>query len=72
VCHWLAGTACARRDDVRTKSLTEVWRAILGTDINWDAPPLASLSPSALDFLKTLLRRKPEERPSASQVLQKI
>jgi len=57
-------------DDVRTKSLTEVWRAILGTDIDWDAPALAALSPSALDFLKTLLRRKPEERPSASQALE--
>ncbi|KAF5838700.1 kinase-like domain-containing protein [Dunaliella salina] len=57
-------------DDVRTKSLTEVWRAILGTDIDWEAPTLASLSPSALDFLKTLLRRKPEERPSASQALE--
>ena len=53
---------------MRTQSLTEVWRGILGTDINWDAPSLQTLTPSAKDFLKTLLRRKPEERPSASQV----
>eukprot|EP00197_Chlamydomonas_leiostraca_P016234 CAMPEP_0202862620 /NCGR_PEP_ID=MMETSP1391-20130828/3593_1 /ASSEMBLY_ACC=CAM_ASM_000867 /TAXON_ID=1034604 /ORGANISM="Chlamydomonas leiostraca, Strain SAG 11-49" /LENGTH=572 /DNA_ID=CAMNT_0049542175 /DNA_START=227 /DNA_END=1946 /DNA_ORIENTATION=- len=57
-------------EDVRTQSLTDVWKAIMTQEINWKAQELQQLSPSAVDFLKILLRRDPLKRPSASEALQ--
>lgn len=56
-------------DDIRTKSLNDVWKSILGEKLNWKAPELASLSPGAVDFLKQLLEQDPEKRPSAKDAL---
>eukprot|EP00195_Chlamydomonas_chlamydogama_P002656 CAMPEP_0202921416 /NCGR_PEP_ID=MMETSP1392-20130828/77385_1 /ASSEMBLY_ACC=CAM_ASM_000868 /TAXON_ID=225041 /ORGANISM="Chlamydomonas chlamydogama, Strain SAG 11-48b" /LENGTH=597 /DNA_ID=CAMNT_0049614987 /DNA_START=209 /DNA_END=2002 /DNA_ORIENTATION=+ len=57
-------------EDVRNESLTDVWRAILMQEINWNAPELHQLSRSAADFLRSLLERDPNKRPSAFQALQ--
>ncbi|MEW5318664.1 MAG: hypothetical protein WDW38_009869 [Sanguina aurantia] len=57
-------------EDVRNQSLAEVWKAILGTPINWDAPELSQLSPRAISLLKLLLQRDPSQRPSAFEALQ--
>ncbi|KAL6758194.1 kinase-like domain-containing protein [Haematococcus lacustris] len=56
-------------EDVRHQSLQDVWRAIMTTEINWDAAELEPLSRSAVEFLQLLLRRDPEHRPSACQAL---
>ncbi|KAG2424379.1 hypothetical protein HXX76_014588 [Chlamydomonas incerta] len=57
-------------EDVRTQTLSDVWKAILTTDINWDAQELKQLSPSAVDLLKRLLQRDPAQRPSAFAALE--
>ncbi|KAJ9512400.1 hypothetical protein QJQ45_012987 [Haematococcus lacustris] len=64
-------------EDVRHQSLQDVWRAIMTTEINWDAAvgtgcmrlELEPLSRSAVEFLQLLLRRDPQHRPSACQAL---
>ncbi|KAG2490878.1 hypothetical protein HYH03_010796 [Edaphochlamys debaryana] len=57
-------------EDVRTQSLSDVWKAILTQDVNWNAPELKQLSPSAIDLLKRLLQRDPAMRPSAFVALE--
>lgn len=57
-------------EDVRSQTLTDVWRAIMTQDIRWDAPELQQLSPSAVSFLRHLLQRDPKTRPSAQQALE--
>lgn len=57
-------------EDVRSQSLADVWKAILTQEISWTAPELAQLSPSAVAFLKDLLRRDPARRPDAAEALQ--
>ncbi|KXZ54832.1 hypothetical protein GPECTOR_4g903 [Gonium pectorale] len=57
-------------EDVRTQSLSDVWKAILTQDVNWNAPELKQLSPSAIDLLKRLLQRDPALRPSAFVALE--
>lgn len=57
-------------ENVRNASLNDVWRSILTEEINWSAAELRPLSPGALDILKLMLRREPEDRPSASDLLE--
>ncbi|GIL82813.1 hypothetical protein Vretimale_8185 [Volvox reticuliferus] len=57
-------------EDVRTQTLSDVWKAILTQDVNWNAPELKQLSPSAVDLLKRLLQRDPALRPSAFVALE--
>ncbi|KAG1656568.1 hypothetical protein FOA52_009056 [Chlamydomonas sp. UWO 241] len=57
-------------EDVRKETLTDVWRAVLTQNINWNAPELKQLSASAVDLLKKLLERDPTRRPSAKEALE--
>ncbi|GFR50388.1 hypothetical protein Agub_g12603 [Astrephomene gubernaculifera] len=57
-------------EDVRTQTLSDVWKAILTQDVNWNAPELKQLSPSAVDLLRRLLQRDPGLRPSAFAALE--
>lgn len=43
---------------------------MLSQEINWSAPELSGLSPSALAFLQRLLQRNPVLRPSAAEALE--
>ena len=56
-------------EDVRKESLSDVWKAILTEEINWNKPELTCLSPSAQDFLKALLQKDPKMRVSAHDAL---
>ncbi|KIZ04772.1 hypothetical protein MNEG_3189 [Monoraphidium neglectum] len=56
-------------EDVRHESLSDVWKAVLSQDINWDAPELQPLSAAARAFLQRLLQRDPRLRPSAGEAL---
>lgn len=56
-------------DDVRSQTLTDVWRAIMTQEINWQAPELLGLSAGAMSFLKSLLQRDPMLRPTAQEAL---
>ncbi|KAG1675746.1 hypothetical protein FOA52_012402 [Chlamydomonas sp. UWO 241] len=56
--------------DVRRESLADVWKAILTRKLDWEADELRLLSPAAIDFLKKLVTRNPDERLSAEQALQ--
>lgn len=57
-------------EDVRNETLSDVWKAILSAEIDWNAPELQSLSPSARDFLERLLQRNPVLRPCAAEALE--
>eukprot|EP00877_Chromochloris_zofingiensis_P003189 jgi/Chrzof1/12871/Cz07g10120.t1 len=57
-------------DDVRNETLSDVWKAILSQEINWDASELQSLSSAARDFLERLLQRNPVMRPCAADALE--
>lgn len=56
-------------DDVREETLADVWKAVLSTPVDWEAPELGALSSSARDFLERLLQRNPVMRPSAAEAL---
>jgi len=56
-------------DDVREETLADVWKAVLSAPIDWGAPELEALSPSARDLLERLLQRNPVMRPSAAEAL---
>ncbi|WIA22429.1 hypothetical protein OEZ86_008805 [Tetradesmus obliquus] len=57
-------------EDVRNETLSDVWKAILSNEIDWDAPELQPLSAAARDFLERLLQRNPVLRPSAAEALE--
>lgn len=45
-------------------------KAILSSEIDWEAPELQPLSPAARDLLERLLQRNPVLRPSAAEALE--
>lgn len=51
----------------RTES--EIFRAVLKADPNFNEPPWPSLSPEAKDFVKRLLIKDPRKRMTAAQAL---
>lgn len=57
-------------EDVRNQTLSDVWRAILTQEIDWESRELRQLSRSARDFLERLLQRNPAMRPSAAEALE--
>eukprot|EP00879_Flechtneria_rotunda_P019176 GHRR01020134.1.p1 GENE.GHRR01020134.1~~GHRR01020134.1.p1 ORF type:complete len:506 (+),score=170.64 GHRR01020134.1:924-2441(+) len=57
-------------EDVRNETLSDVWKAILSSEVDWQAPELQSLSSAARDFLERLLQRNPAIRPSAAEALE--
>lgn len=56
-------------EDVRNESLSAVWDSILNKEIDWNAFELRRLSPAAVNFLQTLLKKDPKLRPSAFDAL---
>ncbi|GBF98366.1 calcium dependent kinase [Raphidocelis subcapitata] len=56
-------------EDVRNETLSDVWKAVLSQEIDWDAPELRALSPAAVALLQRLLQRNPLLRPSAAEAL---
>eukprot|EP00798_Chlamydomonas_sp_ICE-L_P003929 gene3929-14005_t len=56
-------------EDVRMYNLQDVWKSIQTEEIDWEAAELSPLSDDAVDFLKALLTREPEHRPSAAIAL---
>lgn len=46
-----------RREDVRNETLSDVWKAVLSQEINWQAPELNGLSAAARAFLQVRRRR---------------
>jgi calcium-dependent protein kinase len=58
-------------DNIRTRTLQEVWKSILVDKLDLDTPELRSqMSRPALDLLHSLLQRDPNHRLSALQALQ--
>eukprot|EP00878_Enallax_costatus_P014411 GHUV01015071.1.p1 GENE.GHUV01015071.1~~GHUV01015071.1.p1 ORF type:complete len:625 (+),score=149.12 GHUV01015071.1:250-1875(+) len=57
-------------EDVRNETLSDVWKAILSSEIDWQSPELQPLSPAARDLLERLLQRNPVMRPSAAEALE--
>ncbi|CAD7701182.1 unnamed protein product [Ostreobium quekettii] len=57
-------------DDISKCSLKQLWAAIVTKDVDLDRPDLVgSLSEGARSFLKMLLVRNPDDRPSAHEAL---
>eukprot|EP00803_Ostreobium_quekettii_P004365 evm.model.scf_394.1 EVM.evm.TU.scf_394.1 scf_394:12902-20036(+) len=48
----------------------QAFRAVLYGDLDFVMPPWDELSPQAMDFVKSLLQREPEKRPTAEQALE--
>lgn len=58
-------------DNIRQKTLQEVWKSILVDKLDLDTPELrAQMSALALDLLRKLLIRDPNQRLSAAEALQ--
>lgn len=56
-------------DNVRDCTLQQVWKSILNDRIDFEAPELRQISPSARDLLRGLLHRSAEKRLTASEAL---
>jgi serine/threonine protein kinase len=57
-------------ENVRDCTLQQVWTAILTQDVDFNAPELRQLSPTARDLLRQMLARDPRDRITASEALQ--
>ena len=58
---YMNGAACANKD---------IFRAILYSDMDFSDEKWSHLSPGAKDLVASMLQREPNERPSATQILQ--